>query len=57
MRKLSTITLAILISLLVGCSEPDKPSVALYLAVQRGDLDQLAATVILEDWMRQNSSN
>ena len=41
MRTLITITLAILISLLVGCSEPDKPSVALYLALQRGDLDQL----------------
>jgi ankyrin repeat protein len=41
MRTLITITLAILISLLGGCSEPDKPSVALYLAVQRGDLDQL----------------
>jgi ankyrin repeat protein len=41
MRTLITITLAILISLLVGCSDPDKPSVSLYLAVQRGDLDQL----------------
>jgi len=41
MRTLITITLAILISLLGGCSDPDKPSVALYLAVQRGDLDQL----------------
>ena len=29
-------------SLLIGgCSAPDKPSIALYLAVQRGDLDQL----------------
>lgn len=27
--------------LITGCSEPDRPSVSLYLAVQRGDLDQL----------------
>jgi ankyrin repeat protein len=27
--------------LLSGCSAPDKPSIPLYLAVQRGDLDQL----------------
>lgn len=41
MKQFIAITLAALIPLLVGCSEPDKPSVALYLAVQRGDLDQL----------------
>lgn len=29
------------LALLSGCSAPDKPSIALYLAVQRGDLDQL----------------
>lgn len=29
------------IFLLAGCSEPDQPSISLYLAVQRGDLDQL----------------
>lgn len=28
-------------ALLGACSEPDKPSISLYLAVQRGDLDQL----------------
>lgn len=27
--------------LLTGCSEPDRPSISLYLAVQRDDLDQL----------------
>lgn len=27
--------------LLTACSEPDRPSITLYLAVQRGDLDQL----------------
>lgn len=31
----------LLLALLTGCSDPDKPSVTLYLAVQRGDLDQL----------------
>jgi ankyrin repeat protein len=41
MKQLITIALAIVIPLLAACSEPDKPSVALYLAVQRGDLDQL----------------
>lgn len=37
------LTLVVLtFSLLVGaCAEPDRPSIALYLAVQRGDLDQL----------------
>ncbi|MCB1723578.1 MAG: ankyrin repeat domain-containing protein [Gammaproteobacteria bacterium] len=33
--------LAISVALLAACSEPDKPSITLYLAVQRGDLDQL----------------
>lgn len=41
MRRLVTLALVVLLSLLGACSEPDKPSVALYLAVQRGDLDQL----------------
>ncbi len=40
MRRLLAIALASL-ALLTACSEPDKPSVSLYLAVQRGDLDQL----------------
>jgi ankyrin repeat protein len=34
--------LAVLVfAMLAGCSEPDRPSITLYLAVQRGDLDQL----------------
>jgi ankyrin repeat protein len=33
---------AALIVFLTGCSEPDRPTITLYLAVQRGDLDQLA---------------
>ena len=41
MRALISITLAVVIPLLAACSEPDRPSVALYLAIQRGDLDQL----------------
>ena len=41
MKQIITIALAALIPLLAGCSEPDRPSVGLYLAVQRGDLDQL----------------
>ena len=35
---LVVLTLALLAG---GCSEPDRPSVGLYLAVERGDLDQL----------------
>lgn len=41
MRYLATITLAVLIPFLAACSEPDRPSMTLYLAIQRGDLDQL----------------
>ena len=33
--------LASLLLLTSGCSEPNRPTVTLYLAVQRGDLDQL----------------
>ena len=40
MKSLLAITLTILL-FLTGCSEPNRPSIALYLAVQRGDLDQL----------------
>ncbi len=40
MRALTASTLVILL-LLGGCGEPDRPSIALYLALQRGDLDQL----------------
>lgn len=38
LRLLLSVLLA---ALLFGCSEPDKPSISLYLAVQRGDLNQL----------------
>jgi len=41
MRPSPTLFLLVLIALLGACSEPDKPSVPLYLAMQRGDLDQL----------------
>ncbi len=36
---LSSLLLSLL--LLTACSEPDRPTIGLYLAVQRGDLDQL----------------
>jgi ankyrin repeat protein len=29
------------VALLAGCSDPDRPTVPLYLAMQRGDIDQL----------------
>lgn len=35
------LALAVLSAILAGCSDPDKPSITLFLAVQRGDLDQL----------------
>ena len=41
MRQLFIIALAVLAPLLTACSEPDRPSVTLYLAMQRGDIDQL----------------
>jgi ankyrin repeat protein len=37
----SFLLIAALSILIGGCTAPDKPSIALYLAVQRGDLDQL----------------
>lgn len=37
----AALVLAATLALLAGCSEPDRPSISLYLAVQRGDLDQL----------------
>ena len=49
MRKL--LLTALLMSLLLvttGCSEPDRPSISLYLAVQRGDLDQLERHIFWE---------
>jgi len=40
--KRSTLTLVLLpLLLLGGCSAPDEPTVPLYAAVQRGDIDQL----------------
>lgn len=42
MNRRTAPLLVVLIAVLIGgCSEPDRPSVPLYLAVQRGDLDQL----------------
>ncbi|MCB1784951.1 MAG: ankyrin repeat domain-containing protein [Chromatiaceae bacterium] len=40
--RLALVALLIALTLTtVGCSEPDRPSISLFLAVQRGDLDQL----------------
>ena len=41
MRPLAIIACAALVTLLGACSQPDKPSVPLYLAMQRSDLDQI----------------
>lgn len=41
MKLLTALFLSIMILFTAACSEPDRPSIALYLAVQRGDLDQL----------------
>ncbi len=41
MRTLFILALTGLIATLGACAEPDRPSVPLYLAIQRGDLDQL----------------
>jgi len=42
MKKTSLIIgLCAVVLLLPACSDPDRPSISLYLAVQRGDLDQL----------------
>ena len=42
MKKLSIVAgLLAALLLLGGCGKPDRPSVSLFLAVQRGDLDQL----------------
>ena len=40
MKKLLLLSL-ILAGLLLGCSQPDKPTVGLYVAIKRGDLDQV----------------
>ncbi len=41
MRYLLATTWVLLLALATGCSEPDRPSISLFLAVQRGDLNQL----------------
>ena len=41
MRTLFILALTALIVSLGACAEPDRPSVPLYLAIERGDLDQL----------------
>lgn len=42
MKRAILISITLALSLLIaGCSEPDRPSITLFLAVQRGDLDQL----------------
>lgn len=41
MRLRANLFVMLLVLLIGACSEPDRPSVPLYLAVQRGDLDQL----------------
>ena len=41
MKSPSIFLLAALLLAASGCSDPDRPSVPLFLAVQRGDLDQL----------------
>lgn len=49
MNKTSlTLLLGIALALLAGCGAPDKPSVSLFLAVQRGDLDQLERHIFWE---------
>ncbi len=41
MRFMPLLTLLALLLPLLACSEPDRPTIAFYLAVQRGDIDQL----------------
>ena len=41
MRSIPLLFLLVLILPLLACSEPDRPTIAFYLAVQRGDIDQL----------------
>ncbi len=40
MKRAASLFLFLLLPLL-ACSEPDRPTISLYLAVQRGDLDQI----------------
>ena len=44
---LSAGLLAVFVAL-SGCGKPDRPSVSLFLAVQRGDLDQLERHIYWE---------
>lgn len=39
--KTKTAILLIPLLLLIGCGKPDQPTVSLYLAIQRGDIDQI----------------
>jgi ankyrin repeat protein len=39
--RLITVLLLLPLLLLSGCGEPDRPSIPLYLALQRGDIDQI----------------
>ncbi|HID46111.1 MAG TPA: hypothetical protein EYP34_10190 [Chromatiaceae bacterium] len=39
--KTITPLIILLLFLLIGCSEPEKPTVTLYLAMQRGDIEQI----------------
>lgn len=48
MRKLPLLALLMALLLATGCSEPDRPSISLFLAVQRGDLDQLERHIFWE---------
>ena len=46
--RFAALLLILVVPLLSGCSEPDRPSISLYLAVQRGDLDQLERHIYWE---------
>ncbi len=41
MKQFLVIVFSLAVVMLGACSEPDKPSISLFLAVERGDLDQL----------------
>jgi uncharacterized protein len=41
MKILTRFLLLTLVALTVGCSAPNEPSISLYLAMQRGDVDQI----------------
>ena len=56
MKKAMSLVLIVLA--LVGCTAPDKPSVSLYLAVQRGDLEQVEqnTTPVFDYYAKQGKS-